>query len=103
MFQNPKAIVIGGSLGGLFAAIALRHIHYDVEIFEKSHSFINNLIYPNIGIILQIETINFLKRYKISPSDIEPALSCIQVTKKQRINKDGVIEGDQRISKLISS
>jgi hypothetical protein len=31
----PKVIVIGGSLGGLFAAIALRSVNCDVEVFEN--------------------------------------------------------------------
>jgi esterase/lipase len=31
----PKVVVIGGSLGGLFAAIALRSVNCDVEVFEN--------------------------------------------------------------------
>jgi hypothetical protein len=32
----PKAAVIGGYLVGLFAAIALRSVNCDVEVFDKS-------------------------------------------------------------------
>jgi 2-polyprenyl-6-methoxyphenol hydroxylase-like FAD-dependent oxidoreductase len=33
--MNPRAIVIGGSLGGLFAANALRGIGWEVNVFER--------------------------------------------------------------------
>ncbi|CAG9185389.1 FAD binding domain-containing protein [Cupriavidus pampae] len=36
IFQRPRAIVIGGSLGGLLSAICLRAIGWDVEVFERS-------------------------------------------------------------------
>jgi heterodisulfide reductase subunit A-like polyferredoxin len=32
----PRALVIGGSVGGLFAACLLRQIGWDVAVFEKS-------------------------------------------------------------------
>ena len=32
----PKVIVVGGSLGGLFNAIALRSLGCEVDVFEKS-------------------------------------------------------------------
>lgn len=36
LFQRPRAIIIGGSLGGLFSAVCLRAIGWDVEVFERS-------------------------------------------------------------------
>ncbi|WP_342051499.1 MULTISPECIES: FAD binding domain-containing protein [unclassified Cupriavidus] len=36
LFQRPRAIIVGGSLGGLFTAICLRAIGWDVEVFERS-------------------------------------------------------------------
>jgi 2-polyprenyl-6-methoxyphenol hydroxylase-like FAD-dependent oxidoreductase len=36
MTRRPRALVIGGSLGGLFAANVLREIcAWDVEVFER--------------------------------------------------------------------
>jgi 2-polyprenyl-6-methoxyphenol hydroxylase-like FAD-dependent oxidoreductase len=32
----PRALIIGGSLGGLFAATTLRAIGWQVDIFERS-------------------------------------------------------------------
>ena len=34
--STPRAIVIGGSLSGLFAANLLRNIGWDVEVFERT-------------------------------------------------------------------
>ncbi len=36
LHQKPKAIVVGGSLGGLFAANMLERNGWDVEIFERT-------------------------------------------------------------------
>lgn len=34
--KQPRAVVIGGSLGGLFAAHVLRHIGWEVAVFERT-------------------------------------------------------------------
>lgn len=34
--RTPQAIIVGGSLGGLFAAAALRAVGWDVRVFERS-------------------------------------------------------------------
>ena len=34
--QRPKAIIVGGSLGGLFAANMLQRNGWDVAIFERT-------------------------------------------------------------------
>ncbi|MRW83894.1 hypothetical protein GJ698_07265 [Pseudoduganella sp. FT26W] len=36
--ESPRALIIGGSLSGLFAATALRAIGWEVEVFERSAS-----------------------------------------------------------------
>jgi 2-polyprenyl-6-methoxyphenol hydroxylase-like FAD-dependent oxidoreductase len=36
MSQQPRALIIGGSIGGLFAAHLLRDIGWDVAVFERS-------------------------------------------------------------------
>jgi 2-polyprenyl-6-methoxyphenol hydroxylase-like FAD-dependent oxidoreductase len=36
MSSRPRALVVGGSVGGLFAALLLRSIGWDVEVFERS-------------------------------------------------------------------
>ena len=36
---RPRALVIGGSLGGLFAATSLRAIGWDVGVFDMAAGF----------------------------------------------------------------
>ncbi len=46
----PRALIVGGSLGGLFAATTLRAIGWDVQVFERS---IGALDSRGGGIVLQ--------------------------------------------------
>jgi 2-polyprenyl-6-methoxyphenol hydroxylase-like FAD-dependent oxidoreductase len=39
MSGQPRALVIGGSVGGLFAAHMLRSIGWDVVVFESDPRF----------------------------------------------------------------
>ena len=50
MSNKPRAIIIGGSLGGLFTATTLRAIGWEVEIFERSP---NELDSRGGGVVLQ--------------------------------------------------
>ncbi|CAJ92895.1 FAD binding domain-containing protein [Cupriavidus necator] len=52
--RPPRALVIGGSLGGLFAATALRAVGWNVEVFERSPSALSS---RGGGIVLQPEVI----------------------------------------------
>ena len=52
-----KVVVVGGSLGGLFNAIALRSIGYEVEVFEKSSGLMKD---RGAGIVFQQELGDFL-------------------------------------------
>ncbi len=48
--MNPRALVIGGSLGGLLAANTLRRIGWRVDVFERSPHALDN---RGGGIVLQ--------------------------------------------------
>jgi 2-polyprenyl-6-methoxyphenol hydroxylase-like FAD-dependent oxidoreductase len=39
---TPKVVMVGGSLGGLFNAIALRAIGCEVEVFERSAGLLHD-------------------------------------------------------------
>jgi len=60
----PKALVIGGSLGGLFVATALRAIGWNVEIFERSPAALDS---RGGGIVLQGEVLQAMEFAKIAP------------------------------------
>lgn len=53
-----KAIIIGGSLGGLFTATALRAIGWEVDIYERSGATLDS---RGGGIVLQPEVLEALK------------------------------------------
>jgi len=54
-----QAVVIGGSLGGLFAGLLLRSIRWDVDIYERSP---HNLDSRGGGIVLQPEVLEAFRR-----------------------------------------
>src|SRR5467141_3317167 len=60
----PKVVVVGGSLGGLFNAIALRSLGCEVEVFEKSSGLMKD---RGAGIVFQQEVAEFLTRYAVAP------------------------------------
>ncbi len=91
----PKVIVIGGSLGGLFAAIALRSVNCGVEVFEKSPADMKG---RGAGIVMQMEIVNFLKEHNIAPSQ---SLS-IPAYKRQHLRRDGTIESKEPSMQLMT-
>ena len=54
-----RALIIGGSLGGLFAGNLLRRIGWDVEIFERSPRDLDS---RGGGIVLQPEVVEVFRR-----------------------------------------
>ena len=56
--DSPKALVIGGSLGGLFAATALRAIGWHVDIFERSPAAMDS---RGGGIVLQADVLQHFR------------------------------------------
>jgi 2-polyprenyl-6-methoxyphenol hydroxylase-like FAD-dependent oxidoreductase len=50
------ALVVGGSLGGLSTALALRCINCDVEVYERSAGPMKN---RGAGLVVQTELIDF--------------------------------------------
>jgi 2-polyprenyl-6-methoxyphenol hydroxylase-like FAD-dependent oxidoreductase len=53
--QAPRALIIGGSLGGLFTAIALRKIGWRVDVFERSPHALDS---RGGGLVLQPDVLN---------------------------------------------
>jgi 2-polyprenyl-6-methoxyphenol hydroxylase-like FAD-dependent oxidoreductase len=57
--DERRSLIIGGSLGRLFAANLLRQINWDVDIFERSD---HDLDSRGGGIVLQPEVIEVFRR-----------------------------------------
>src|SRR5258708_36413123 len=57
-----QAVVIGGSLGGLFAGLLLRSIRWDVDIYERSPQDLDS---RGGGIVLQPEVLEAFRRASV--------------------------------------
>ena len=94
--SHHKIIVIGGSLGGLCAALALRCINCDVKVFERSPGDMKS---RGAGLVVQREIIDFLKEHNIAT---EEAVS-IPAYKRQYLRRDGTIELEEQTLQLMTS
>ena len=57
-----RALIIGGSLGGLFAGLLLRQAGWDVTVFEKSTG---DLASRGVGIGTHVEMFDIMRRLGI--------------------------------------
>ena len=64
---QKQAIVIGGSLGGLFAGILLRSIGWTVDIYERSPHVLNS---RGGGLVMQPEVLEAFRQAGISQKDL---------------------------------
>src|SRR3989442_11468683 len=82
--NKPRALVIGGSLGGLCAGVCLRAVGWRVNIFERSPGLMDD---RGAGIVLQSEALNLLEGMKLSTrADIS-----VESRERQYLNKDGSV------------
>src|SRR6266566_1468112 len=66
--KKRRALIIGGSLGGLFAGNLLRRIGWDVDIFERSP---HDLDSRGGGVVLQPEVVEVFRRAGVDPRAVE--------------------------------
>ncbi|MFC7286869.1 FAD binding domain-containing protein [Herminiimonas glaciei] len=74
---RPRALVIGGSLGGLFTGNLLRHIGWDVDIFERSA---HDLDSRGGGIVLQPDVVEVFRRIGVDLNEIDLGVSSVHRT-----------------------
>jgi 2-polyprenyl-6-methoxyphenol hydroxylase-like FAD-dependent oxidoreductase len=92
----PRAVIIGGSLSGLFAGALLRSIGWDAYIFERSPHELDN---RGGGIVLQPDVIEAFHRACV------PYDSSIGVVAKERVylNQNGGIGQRIRLQQILTS
>jgi 2-polyprenyl-6-methoxyphenol hydroxylase-like FAD-dependent oxidoreductase len=66
--KKKRALIVGGSLGGLFAGNLLRRIGWDVDIFERSP---HDLDSRGGGIVLQPEVVEVFRRTGVDLGAVE--------------------------------
>ncbi len=90
------AIVIGGSLGGLFTGLMLRSIGWDVDIYERSpHDFDSR----GGGIVLQPDVIEAFGRAGIR---YERSLGVV-AHERYYLNRDGSIAQPMSMRQVLTS
>jgi 2,6-dihydroxypyridine 3-monooxygenase len=81
-YTGARAVVIGGSIGGLSAALLLRDLGFTVDVYERSSSALSG---RGSGIVLQPDTVRwFTERSSQSLSGLYTSTRCLQY-----LNRDG--------------
>src|SRR5258707_5042081 len=70
--RTRRALVVGGSMSGLLAALLLRRAGWDVDIFERVES---ELAGRGAGIVAQPDLIDTLRRLELDPTDLGVAIT----------------------------
>ncbi|MFL9908885.1 FAD binding domain-containing protein [Paraburkholderia sp. RL17-337-BIB-A] len=94
--RRPKAIVVGGSLGGLFTANSLRAIGWDVEIYERSPSKLDS---RGGGIVLQGAVVRAFQFAGIQPT----GKLGVQSNDRIYLDRDGTVVGRQYMPQIQTS
>ncbi|MEH2257602.1 FAD binding domain-containing protein [Nostoc sp.] len=90
-----RAIIIGGSLGGLFAGIMLRSIGWDVDIYERSD---RNLDSRGGGVVLQSDVIEAFERAGISTQSLG-----VTAHERYYLNSDGSVDQPMPMRQMLTS
>jgi len=94
---NPKALIVGGSMAGLFAGLLLRRAGWDVEIFERNKS---QLYGRGAGIVTHDELFEVLKRTGV---DSEKAKIGVSVVGRRVFARDGRIVEEMVLDQVLTS
>ena len=83
-----RVVVVGGSLGGLSTALALRCVNCEVQVFERSPDAMRS---RGAGLVVQMELINFLKEHSITT---EEAISVPAYKRQYRMGRTNSAAND---------
>jgi 2,6-dihydroxypyridine 3-monooxygenase len=81
-YTDARAVVIGGSIGGLTAALLLRDLGFTVEVYERSSAALSD---RGSGIVLQPDTVRwFTDRSGQSLRDLSTSTHYVQYLNRDR-------------------
>jgi 2-polyprenyl-6-methoxyphenol hydroxylase-like FAD-dependent oxidoreductase len=93
--MNPRAIIIGGSMSGLFSAAFLRQIGWDVDVYERSKV---ELVGRGAGITGHPELFQALEASGAGTEQLG-----IEVPKRIAIDRDGRITAERPLRQILTS
>ncbi len=87
--SRPRALVIGGSLGGLFAANMLKRAGWDVDVYERSADDLDS---RGGGIVLQPDVVEVIRQSGVDTSNIDLG---VRSRNRTVFRPDGTIQSKQ--------
>jgi len=93
--MNPRAIIIGGSMSGLFSAAFLRQIGWDVDIYERSRV---ELVGRGAGITGHPELFQVLEASGAGTKDLG-----VEVPKRIAVDREGRITDERPLRQIMTS
>ncbi len=93
--KNRRAVIIGGSMSGLFTAAFLRRIGWDVDVFERSPI---ELVGRGAGITTHPELLDALENSGAGTRELG-----IEVRERIAIDRDGRVLGARPLRQILTS
>ena len=93
--MKRRAIIIGGSMSGLFSAAFLRQIGWDVDVYERSRV---ELVGRGVGIVAHPELIEALQASSAGTRNLG-----VEVSKRIAIDRDGRITDERPLRQTMTS
>ena len=96
MTKRGRALIIGGSISGLFAGLLLRRAGWQAEIFERSDA---ELAGRGAGIVTHAELREALRAAGVNPDD---GLG-LEVTIRRILDRDGRVIAERPFPQIVTS
>ncbi|MEP9379555.1 FAD binding domain-containing protein [Aquabacter sp. CN5-332] len=92
-----RALIIGGSMAGLFTALSLRRAGWDVHVYERIGSELSG---RGAGIVTHAELFEILKACGV---DSEAARVGVFVSGRRVFSREGALTGELRLEQIVTS
>ena len=96
MTKRYRALIIGGSIGGLFAGLVLRRAGWEAEIFERSGT---ELAGRGAGIVTHAELHEALRAAGVDPDDNLG----VAVEVRRIFDREGRLAAERRLPQIVTS
>src|SRR3954468_24720381 len=93
--KNRRAIIIGGSMSGLFTAAFLRQIGWEADVYERSPV---ELVGRGAGITTHPELLEALEKSGAGTRDLG-----IEVDKRITLDRDGRVIAEKYLPQILTS